>query len=134
MLYSHRRWLKTGNFGIRKERGCTIFKAKSKALISGTVTAHMIYFFVFAYAKGRFSRDEAQFMHPIFVTKANIPDPYQTQHYADFHRGSFFSKLLNRINVTITLKLIPYSSDRLFCLIRLNWSHAIILDLSTVTR
>ena len=33
-LYSHRRWLEAGNLGIKKERGCAIFVAKTKELIS----------------------------------------------------------------------------------------------------
>ena len=39
---------------------CTIHKAKTKALISFAVTAKLICVFVFAYAKSRFSHDEAQ--------------------------------------------------------------------------
>ena len=39
-----------GNFGFGKKRDCTICVAKTKALIS---------FFVFAYAKSRFSHDAA---------------------------------------------------------------------------
>ena len=54
-LYSHRRWLETGNFGFRKQRDCTIQVAKTKALISFAVTAKLICVFVFAYAKIRFS-------------------------------------------------------------------------------
>ena len=41
---------------------CTIREAKTKALISFTVTAKLICVFVFAYAKSRFSHDEAQMM------------------------------------------------------------------------
>ena len=39
---------------------CTIRIAKTKALISFAVTAKLICVFVFAYAKSRFSHDEAQ--------------------------------------------------------------------------
>ena len=39
---------------------CTIRVAKTKALISFAVTAKLICVFVFAYAKSRFSHDEAQ--------------------------------------------------------------------------
>ena len=49
-LYSHRRWLEAGNFGLRKKRNCTIRVAKTKALISFVVTAKLICAFVFAYA------------------------------------------------------------------------------------
>ena len=38
---------------------CTIFVAKTKALISFAVTAKLICAFVFAYAKVRFSHDAA---------------------------------------------------------------------------
>ena len=38
---------------------CTICVAKTKALISFVVTAKLICVFVFAYAKSRFSHDEA---------------------------------------------------------------------------
>ena len=38
---------------------CTIRVAKTKALISFAVTAKLICVFVFAYAKSRFSHDEA---------------------------------------------------------------------------
>ena len=49
-LYSHRRWLEAGNFGLRKKRNCTIRVATTKALISFAVTAELICVFVFAYA------------------------------------------------------------------------------------
>ena len=39
---------------------CTIRRAKTKALISFAVTTKLICVFVFAYAKSRFSHDEAQ--------------------------------------------------------------------------
>ena len=54
-LYSHRRWLETGNFGFRKKRICTIRVAKTKALINFAVTAKLISAFVFAYADCLFS-------------------------------------------------------------------------------
>ena len=41
---------------------CTIRVAKTKALISFAVTAKLICVFVFAYAKLRFSHDEAHFV------------------------------------------------------------------------
>ena len=40
-------------------RDCTICVAKTKALISCAVTLQLICVFVFAYAKRRFSQDEA---------------------------------------------------------------------------
>ena len=53
------------NFGLRKKRDCTINVAKTKALISSTVTKNhtadlQISSFVFAYAKSRYSHDVAQ--------------------------------------------------------------------------
>ena len=59
-LCSHRRWLEDRNFGFRKKRDCTIFVAKTKALISCAVTTQLICTFVFTYAKSRFSYDMAQ--------------------------------------------------------------------------
>ena len=58
-LYNHTRWLETGNFEFRKHRDCTIYVAKTKALISFAVTAKLICVFVFVYAKSRFSHDAA---------------------------------------------------------------------------
>ena len=58
-LYSFRRLLDAFNFGFRKWRGCTICVAKTKALISFAVTAKLVCVFVFAYAKSRFSHNEA---------------------------------------------------------------------------
>ena len=46
-------------FGFRKKKDCTIYVAKTKALISFAVTAKLICVFVFAYAKSRFSHDAA---------------------------------------------------------------------------
>ena len=46
-------------YRIRKKRDCTIRVAKTKALISFAVTAKLICVFVFAYAKIRFSHNEA---------------------------------------------------------------------------
>ena len=62
-LYSHRSRLEAGNFGIRKKRNCTIHVAKTKALISFTVTAKLICTFVFAYANCWFSHVKAQIKH-----------------------------------------------------------------------
>ena len=71
-LYSHTRWLEAGNFGIRKERGCSICVAKTKALISFAVTAKLICAFVFAFAKittkkKRFSHDAALIYTPFLA-------------------------------------------------------------------
>ena len=53
-----------------RKRDSTIRVAKTKALISFAVTAMLICVFVFAYAKSRFSHDEAQitFRHGILFT------------------------------------------------------------------
>ena len=61
-LYSHRRWLEALNFGFTKERDCTIRVAKTKVLISCADTAQLICALVFAYAKIRFSHDEAHIL------------------------------------------------------------------------
>ena len=53
-LYSYRRWLEASNFVFRKKMDCTIYVAKTKALISFAVTAKQIYVFVFAYTKNGF--------------------------------------------------------------------------------
>ena len=58
-LYDHRRLLEAYNFGFRKLRECTIFVAKTQALISCAVTAQLICTFVFANVKSRFSHDVA---------------------------------------------------------------------------
>ena len=50
---------------------CTIYVAKTKALISFAVTAKLICVFVFAYAKSRFSHDAA---HLLAVVKKNCID------------------------------------------------------------
>ena len=56
-LYNHRLWPEADNFRLTKKRDCTICIAKTKVLISCTVTAQLISIFVFAYAKGRFAHD-----------------------------------------------------------------------------
>ena len=48
-------------------RDRTIHVAKTKALISFVVTAKLICVFVFAYAKSRFSHDEAQIMIIVLI-------------------------------------------------------------------
>ena len=54
------RGLKFRIYIYRKYRVCTIYVAKTKALISFGVTAKLICVFVFAYAKSWFSHDAAQ--------------------------------------------------------------------------
>ena len=52
------------NFGFRKKRNCTIYGAKTKALISFAATAQLICAFDFAYAKIRFSHGVA---HSLYI-------------------------------------------------------------------
>ena len=59
-LCSHRSRLEARNFGFKKKRDCTIYVAKTKALISFAVTAKLICAFVFAYADCWFSHALAQ--------------------------------------------------------------------------
>ena len=49
-------------FVFKKDRNCSSYVAKTKALISFAVTAKLICVFVFAYAKSRFSHNEAHFI------------------------------------------------------------------------
>ena len=53
-----------------------IYEAKTKALISSAVTAKLICVFVFAYAKSRFSHNEAHMsdssLIPIKIKKYNL--------------------------------------------------------------
>ena len=58
-LHSHRRWLEAVHFGFRKKRNCTIYVAKTLALISCAVTAQLICVFGFSYTKSRFSHNGA---------------------------------------------------------------------------
>ena len=53
---------------------CTIRVAKTKALISFAVTAKLIWVFVFAYAKSRFSHNEAQVMTRNWSNQNSNPD------------------------------------------------------------
>ena len=55
-----------------KERDCTIYVAKTKALISFAVTAKVICVFVFAYAKCWFSHDAAHIIYPIVGVEATL--------------------------------------------------------------
>ena len=45
--YNHRKWLELWNFRFRKQEECTIYVAKTKALISCAITAQLIFVFVF---------------------------------------------------------------------------------------
>ena len=51
---------------------CTISVVKTKALISFAVTAKLICVFVFAYAKSRFSHDEAHFIKVALMVTNNV--------------------------------------------------------------
>ena len=68
---------------------CTIYVAKTKALISFAVTAHLICGFVFANAKSRFSYDAAQ-LRLILVRSVNRVD-------SSFPIGALLSYLSNII-------------------------------------
>ena len=52
-----------------KKRNCSIPTAKTKVLISFAVTAKLICVFVFAYAKKRFSHDEAHMIGRFEILK-----------------------------------------------------------------
>ena len=65
-LNKHRRWLETGNFGLKKKKNCTIRVGKTKALISFAVTTKLICTFVFAYTNCWFCHDVA---HVHFQTR-----------------------------------------------------------------
>ena len=71
-LYSHRRWIEAWNFGFRKQRDCTIYVAKTKALISFAVIAKLICVFVFTYAKCWFSHEAAHVKHGSIHTSSNV--------------------------------------------------------------
>ena len=60
---------------------CTIYVAETKALISFVVTAKLIGVFVFAYAKSRFSHNEAHIV--------NSSLEYLRQLYINFHWNIF---------------------------------------------
>ena len=53
-------------FGFRKQMDCTIYVAKTKALISCAVTPQLICIFVFAFAKSQFSHNEAHIIIYIY--------------------------------------------------------------------
>ena len=70
-LYSHRRWLEAGNFGLRKKRDSTIRVAKTKAPISFAVTLRgyreadlLLYFRI---CKSRFSHDASQLQSCLII-------------------------------------------------------------------
>ena len=69
-------------FGFRKQKDCTIYVAKTKALISCAVTAQLIWVFVFA--KSRFSHNEAHII--IYINRHNRradKNPYLGDRRAD---------------------------------------------------
>ena len=72
-------------FGCGKWRDCTIYVAKTKALISFAVTAKLICVFVFPYAKCWFSHEAA---HILFVQKImkNAEWFAQTIIHSAYHR------------------------------------------------
>ena len=60
-------------------RNCTIYVAKTKALISLAVTAKLICAFVFSYAKIRFSHDAAQlFYNGVFIYIKLLPSTHNS--------------------------------------------------------
>ena len=79
---------------------CTICVAKPKALISCAFTAQLIYVFVFAYAKSRFSHNETHMVHVIscFIFFYAI----------NWHRG--FRKQVNIISIIL-------QTNRMYCLV-----------------
>ena len=71
-------------FGFRKHRDCTIYVAKTKALISSAVTAQLICVFVFAFAKSQFSHNEAHII--IYINRHDRradKNPYRHDGRAD---------------------------------------------------
>ena len=71
-------------FGCRKQRDCTIYVAKTKALISCAVTAQLICVFVFAFAKSRFSHNEAHIIIYIYRHDCRADkNPYRHDRRAD---------------------------------------------------
>ena len=60
---------------IRNKRNCTIYVAKTKALISCMVKAQLICIFVFAYVKSRFSHNMAVMRTLIRVNCLLISSP-----------------------------------------------------------
>ena len=63
-LCSYRRWLETLNFRFKKKSDCSIHVAKTKSLMSFTVSAKLISF-VFAHAFCLFSYVAAQLRCPL---------------------------------------------------------------------
>ena len=76
-------------------RNCTIRIAKTKALISFTVTAKLICVFIFAYAKSRFSHNGAQ-LKPVpttyFMVKYVNFEVYNHKHVVVIHYICIISK------------------------------------------
>ena len=90
--------------GFRKKRDCTIHVAKTKALISFAVTAKLICVFVFAYAKSRFSHNEAHICicAPRFVSNQTVSN----MRFPTLHYKPCCMKSLEFLNKSGTSKLI----------------------------
>ena len=76
---------------------CSIYVAKTKALISCAVTVQLICVFVFAYAKSRFSHDVAQLICSTSVGPDSSVYEIQLKHlidplYTNQHNTSVFSR------------------------------------------
>ena len=59
-------------------RDCTIYVAKTKALINFAITAKLICVFVLAFAKSRFSHDAARILLSLLI---KLPTELNTQHF-----------------------------------------------------
>ena len=85
---------------------CTISVAKTKAPINCAVTAKLIGVFVFAYAKSRFSHDEAQLVSRVlFVTTLGL---FVFKGDPTFGSGSFRPKTQGNEKRKI---IFPYKKD-----------------------
>ena len=60
------------NFGFKEYRDCTIYTAKTKVLISCTLTAQLICVFVLVYAKNSFSHDAAHMMSMVQANQLGV--------------------------------------------------------------
>ena len=84
---------------------CTSYVAKTKALISFTVTAKLICVFVFAYAKSRFSHDTAHRIHKIFKMACICQNK--------FHENTILLKVY--LNPVMRKPVFACASDQCFC-------------------
>ena len=96
-LYCHRRWLETRNFGFRKVVGLFYLCSENKGADQLRITAQLICVFVFAYAKSRFSHNEAQICtnYANSVAKSCISFPITTWHTL------FYVNRLNKTESTV---------------------------------